>query len=115
MTSAFAGDLNVRSALVLLGLLIFGGGLLGWALSQTLHQPDPDARVLFMKRHPCPANGNTRGACPGFALNHIKPLCAGGPDRPTNLQWLALADAKKKDRLDAQECRAARKQKAKSK
>ncbi|HZE61624.1 MAG TPA: hypothetical protein VE085_13830 [Burkholderiales bacterium] len=114
-TSVFATDLNRRSALVLVGLLIFGGGLMGWALSQTTHLPEPDARVMYMKRHPCPANGNTRGACPGYALNYVKPLCAGGPGRPTNVQWLSQADAKRKDRLDAQECRAARRQKAKSK
>jgi len=113
MTSVFAGDFNLRSILVLVGLLIFGGGLMGWALLQTTHQPEPDARVLFQKRHPCPANGNTRGECPGYAVNHVKPLCAGGADRPANMQWLAAAEAKKKDRVDAQECRARRKPKAK--
>jgi hypothetical protein len=115
MTTTFAGDLNVRSGLVLLGLLIVGGGLLGWALSQTMNQPPPDARVSFQKRNPCPANGSTRGECPGYAINHVKALCVGGADRPSNMQWLAAAEARKKDRLDAQECRAARKQKAKSK
>jgi hypothetical protein len=24
---------------------------------------DPHQRAAFMKAHPCPANGNTRGAC----------------------------------------------------
>ena len=106
------GDFPVRSALVATGLVIFGGGLLGWALQQTtLDDAQPDPRVLFIKRNPCPANGSKRSACPGYAVHHIKPLCAGGADRPSNMQWLAAADAKKKERLDAQDCRAYRKQK----
>jgi len=48
---------------------------------------DPHQRALFMKKHPCPANGNTRGACPGYVVDHIKPLCAGGADHPSNMQW----------------------------
>lgn len=114
--SAFAGEFNVRSALVLTGMLIVGGGLMGWALSQTtLEEAQPDARVLFMKRNPCPANGNRQGACPGYVVTQIKPLCAGGAERPSNMQWLTVAGAKKKERLDAQACRANRKPKAKSK
>jgi len=112
MSSALTGDLHVRSALVLTGLLIFGGGLMGWALSQTtLEEAQPNPQVSFMKRNPCPANGNAHGACPGYAINHIKALCAGGLDRPSNLQWLTVAGAKRKERLDAQACRAHRKQK----
>jgi hypothetical protein len=102
----------VRSTLAVFGLVIFGGGLMGWALLQTtLEEAQPNARVSFMNRHPCPANDNTRGSCPGYAVSHIKPLCAGGIDRPSNMRWLAVAEAKKKDRLDARECRAYRKQK----
>lgn len=58
---------------------------------------DPHQRVLFMKSHPCPANGKTRGACPGYVVDHINPLCADGPDRPSNMQWQTVADAKVKD------------------
>lgn len=109
---ALAGDLTVGSTLAALGVAIFGGGLLGWALLQTtLEEAQPDAQVSFMKRHPCPVNDNTRGPCPGYAVSLIQPLCAGGSDRASNMQWLAVAEAKKKDRLDAQKCRAYRKQK----
>jgi hypothetical protein len=66
---------------------------------------DPAQRAAFMRAHPCPATGRTAGACPGYVVDHIRPLCAGGLDRPANMQWQTLADARAKDRLEAQECR----------
>ncbi len=51
----------------------------------------------FQRQVPCPnlearakpsTHGGTRGACPGFEIDHIVPLCAGGPDAVVNLQWL---------------------------
>src|SRR5690349_18426029 len=69
---------------------------------------DPHQRVLFMKSHPCPANGNTRGRCPGYVVDHVKPLCAGGKDRPSNMQWQTVADSKVKDREEQRMCKAAR-------
>jgi hypothetical protein len=71
---------------------------------------DRHQRAAFVKMHPCPANGKTRGACPGYVVDHIKPLCAGGRDHPSNMQWQTVAEAKKKDRLEAEECRAYRRQ-----
>jgi len=62
-----------------------------------------------MKQHPGPATGKSRGACPGYVVDHVKPLCAGGPDHPSNMQWQTAAEAKKKDRLQAEECRDHRK------
>jgi hypothetical protein len=67
---------------------------------------DAHQRALFMKKHPCPANGNTRGACPGYVVDRITPLCAGGADQPSNMQWQAVKEAKKKDR--SEQCRAHR-------
>jgi len=31
-----------------------------------------------MREHPCPANANVKGACPGFVVDHIIPLACGG-------------------------------------
>ena len=61
-----------------------------------------------MKKHPCPANGKTRGACPGYVVDHVKPLCAGGADHPSNMQWQTREEAKKKDRREREMCRGMR-------
>jgi hypothetical protein len=71
--------------------------LLAAAPAADATERDPHQRALFMKKHPCPANGNTRGACPGYVVDHIKPLCAGGADRPSNMQWPTTQEAKIKD------------------
>jgi hypothetical protein len=60
----------------------------------------------FKKLHPCPATGRARGPCPGYVVDHIKPLCAGGPDRPRNMQWQTAAEAKIKDRAERAQCRS---------
>jgi hypothetical protein len=70
---------------------------------------DPHQRALFMKKHPCPANGNTRGACPGYIVDHIKPLCAGGANHPSNMQWQTRTEAKVKDKKEPEMCRSNRK------
>src|SRR2546428_5640743 len=69
---------------------------------------DPAQRALFMKEHPCPANGKTQGRCPGYVVDHIKPLCAGGADRPRNMQWQTREEAKVKDRREREMCRRTR-------
>jgi hypothetical protein len=64
----------------------------------------PHQRAAFMKANPCPANGNARGSCPGYVVDHVKPLCAGGRDHPNNMQWQTVADAKIKDRKEREQC-----------
>ena len=70
---------------------------------------DPKHRAAFRHSHPCPATGKRAGACPGYVVDHIRPLCAGGEDHPRNMQWQTVAEAKVKDRAEAEECRAIRK------
>lgn len=62
-------------------------------------------RAAFVKANPCPATGNPRGACPGYVVDHIIPLCAGGADHPSNMQWQTAAEAKIKDREERAQCR----------
>ena len=66
---------------------------------------DPHQRAEFMKHHPCPSTGKKHGACPGYVVDHIRPLCAGGADHPSNMQWQTKEDAKKKDREEKRACR----------
>ena len=62
------------------------------------------AVVHFKKANPCPANGATKGSCPGYVVDHIVPLCACGADAPSNMQWQDLKTSKVKDKLERQQC-----------
>ena len=64
------------------------------------------ARATFLVGHPCPSTGARRGACPGFVVDHIEPLCFGGRDQPFNMQWQPRAESVDKDRLERAVCRA---------
>jgi hypothetical protein len=71
--------------------------------------PQPVKRSTAMKDaythlHPCPATGKPGGPCPGYVVDHITPLCAGGPDRLTNMQWQTVADGKRKDADERRLC-----------
>jgi hypothetical protein len=64
------------------------------------------AKAEFQRENPCPSTGKHRGRCPGFVIDHVEPLCAGGADRPSNMQWQTIADAKVKDKEEWKHCRA---------
>ncbi len=70
----------------------------------------PRSRVpvrAYMRAHPCPggpdAGSTTR--CRGWKVDHLIPLCAGGPDDPSNMQWQTEEAAAQKDRLEVLLCR----------
>ena len=63
------------------------------------------AKHEFQREHPCPSTGQRRGRCPGYVIDHVRRLCAGGPDRPDNMQWQTVADAKAKDWVERRMCR----------
>jgi hypothetical protein len=58
------------------------------------------AKAAFKKSHPCPSTGKSRGACPGYVIDHVKPLKRGGRDAPDNMQWQTVQEAKIKDRTE---------------
>lgn len=58
----------------------------------------------FRAHNACPATGKTTGACPGYVVDHVVPLCASGPDTPANMQWQTVADSKAKDRREVRYC-----------
>lgn len=62
------------------------------------------AKAAFQRANPCPATGQHRGKCPGYVIDHVHPICAGGPDAPSNMQWQTAADAKLKDREERRLC-----------
>jgi hypothetical protein len=70
---------------------------------------DPTQVRAFRKLNPCPATQLTKGACPGYVVDHIIPLCIGGPDEPRNLQWQSKSVSLSKDKLEWEVCRKYRK------
>ena len=58
----------------------------------------------FKKLHPCPATGLSTGRCPGYVIDHIKPLACCGADKPENMQWQTIAEAKAKDAWERKQC-----------
>ena len=59
----------------------------------------------FKQMEPCPETGRSRGACPGWQVDHITPLCAGGADKSWNMQWIRTDDHRMKTHVDVRECR----------
>lgn len=62
------------------------------------------AKSIFKHHHPCPSTGKTKGSCPGFIIDHVKPLACGGSDDPSNMQWQTKADAKAKNKCERKYC-----------
>jgi hypothetical protein len=62
------------------------------------------ARHHFKQLHPCPATGRPTGKCPGYVIDHVKPLACGGADAPSNMQWQTVAEAKAKDKWERIGC-----------
>lgn len=59
----------------------------------------------FKRANPCPVNGARRGSCPGWEVDHVIALCAGGPDIPQNMQWLSRSAHRQKTKRDVMLCR----------
>ena len=63
-----------------------------------------NATAAFRRANPCPATGKTRGACPGYVVDHVTPLCAGGHDGPDNMTWQTAKDGAAKDKTEDALC-----------
>jgi hypothetical protein len=79
------------------------------ALPATPAPRSPSVRAEFQRLNPCPATGQPRGACPGWEVDHVVPICLGGPsvDIVSNLQWLPVGAHRNKTRSDIRLCRQA--------
>lgn len=58
------------------------------------------AKNAFRRQRPCPSTGKSSGPCPGYVVDHVKPLECGGADAPSNMQWQTIADGKAKDKTE---------------
>jgi hypothetical protein len=72
--------------------------------SRTYHRSHA-ARNGFQSTHPCPSTGRSYGACPGYVVDHVKPLACGGADAPYNMQWQTVSEGKAKDKWERKGCR----------
>ncbi len=86
-------------AIVFLSAYVLSSGA-----SAKIHR-DHKAVEAFKAANHCPSTGKPRGVCPGWIVDHVKPLCAGGVDHKSNMQWQTVADAKVKDKEERKECR----------
>ena len=58
------------------------------------------AKAAFERQLPCPSTGRASGRCPGYVVDHVRPLECGGADAPSNMQWQTAAEAKAKDKTE---------------
>lgn len=58
----------------------------------------------FVKAHACPSTGMHKLPCPGYVIDHIKPLSCRGRDSVRNMQWQTVAEGKAKDRWERKGC-----------
>ena len=58
------------------------------------------AKLMFQHSHPCPSTGKASGACPGYVIDHVKPLKRGGADAPSNMQWQTKEAARAKGKIE---------------
>lgn len=89
----------IRLALSATALLLLTVPISEATVSRSYH-----TKVVFARLHPCPSTGFRKPHCPGYIIDHIKPLCAGGPDAAKNMQWQTVAEAKKKDKIELHQC-----------
>jgi hypothetical protein len=61
---------------------------------------DPATRAAFHRQNPCPSTGKASGACPGYVVDHVHPLKRAGADRPSNMRWQTVEEAKRKGRVE---------------
>ena len=57
-------------------------------------------KTLSNGQRPCPSTGKSGGACPGYVIDHVRPLECGGADAPSNMQWQTIAAGKAKDNTE---------------
>jgi len=74
------------------------------AFSGPIKRSQAEVRA-FKAENPCPATGRTRGPCAGYEIDHADAICAGGPDRRENMQWLTTQEHRWKTRSDVRMCR----------
>ena len=103
----FSGPHNIRQhhpQMLVVWLFVIGISISFGVEAKT--QRSSAAKAEFKRLQPCPATGKPNGPCPGWIIDHVAPLCAGGTDTASNMQWQTVQDAKGKDRKERRLCRS---------
>jgi hypothetical protein len=79
--------------------------LLPFGADAATHRSQAQKR-LFARTHACPATGLFTRSCSGYVIDHVTPLCAGGDDKATNMQWQEYRASLLKDVQERKQCRA---------
>lgn len=66
------------------------------------------AKLAFARGTVCPSTSLHRISCPGYVIDHITPLCLGGPDKASNMQWQEYKESLIKDARERRMCAAAK-------
>ena len=88
----------MRAFAILLFLLLLPN------VSRAEYHRSQKAKTVFKYTHPCPSTGRTKGSCPGYIIDHIKPLACDGADIPDNMQWQTKSEEKVKDKWERHGC-----------
>ena len=86
----------------------YGGGYSGSGSSSLGAARDSHGRIhrssaakgAFKRQSPCPSTGRGSGPCPGYVIDHVRPLECGGADNPLNMHWQTIAEGKAKDKTE---------------
>ena len=62
------------------------------------------AKRAFAREVACPATGLHKLPCPGYVIDHVKPIFCGGADNKSNMQYQTIAAGKAKDRIERIGC-----------
>ena len=62
------------------------------------------AKKDFAKENICPSTGKNTLPCPGYVIDHVKPLACGGVDNPSNMLWQTVEEGKEKDKWERKTC-----------
>lgn len=90
-------------------LVVFAGCLLALPAVLDAQERSAAQRAAFVRENPCPSTGERKGRCPGWVVDHVVPLCAGGADAPENMQWQTVQESRRKDVDEHRLCREMRK------
>ena len=91
--------LGAKVILFLVGFIAFLA-LLAEASACDDKNRSASVRRHFQTMHPCPSTGQKTGSCPGYIVDHVVALCAGGLDDTSNMQWQTVTDAAAKDKVE---------------